>query len=60
MANGWKMLVDDGMGHTKLVQNPDFVPHLGERVAMGYQPSPKVLAIGYDYEQKVIAIQVGL
>lgn len=63
MANGWKMyLVDtyhrDVPQEGKIINDPDYIPHIGERVNMGYSPHPTVNAVTYSYEEKVICVSL--
>jgi len=39
------------------IDNPKFVPRVGERVVIWYSPTPTVQAVVYDYsENKVIIV----
>lgn len=40
----------------RVVNNPKYVPHIGERVYLGFKPSSIVKDVVYDYEHGIIVV----
>jgi hypothetical protein len=59
-AMGWVMKVQHKTfpQYSFKVENPAYVPRVGERIAFELNPYPTVTNVGYDYEKKEIIVLV--
>lgn len=54
-----KGIIDGKQCKNIMVQNPTFIPRIGEIVMWFYEPAPKVKVIVYDYPNDLVWVVIG-
>jgi hypothetical protein len=52
----YTLIIKDNHNNTKIIQEPQFVPRVGDRIYMGYDPAPEVYDVVVDYDRSIIAV----
>jgi hypothetical protein len=53
-----KLVIIDPYGEEKVIENPQFIPTEGSRIAWRYTPAPRVVEIVYDYDGGMVYIKI--
>lgn len=49
--------IDSDTRKARVIENPSYIPHIGEKVFMGYTPATEVIDVIYDYTHNVIVVK---